>query len=147
MAVGSPGPKQVESPGDIAQRVSSMSNQIDDNGTAYSNRSHHESRVGTTSACLALALCALVEHVAQDIVIAIFVHVVNADMSLQVIRSRVSVLTFWAERADIAWTVVHQAMANHLVLAFESLAAFGARTACDRAVVWSTLTVHILVRV
>ena len=55
-------------------------------------------------------------------------------------------LTFWAERADIAWTVVHQAMANHLVLAFESLAAFGARTACDRAVVWSTLTVHILVR-
>lgn len=59
-----------------------MSDQIDDNGTAYSNRSHHESRVGTTSACLALALCALVEHVAQDIVIAIFVHVVNADMSI-----------------------------------------------------------------
>ena len=53
---------------------------------------------------------------------------------------------FRAERTDIAWTVVHQAVANHLILAFESLAAFGARTACDWAVVWSALAVHILVR-
>lgn len=55
-------------------------------------------------------------------------------------------LAFWAKRADIAWTVVYQAMADHLVLAFESFAAFGARAACDWAVVWSTLAVHILVR-
>jgi hypothetical protein len=53
---------------------------------------------------------------------------------------------FRAERTDIAWTVVHQAVANHLVLAFESFAAFGARAACDWAVMWSTLAVHIFVR-
>jgi hypothetical protein len=40
---------------------------------------------------------------------------------------------------------VHQAMAYHLVFAFESLAAFGARAACNWAVVWSTLAVHVLV--
>ena len=53
---------------------------------------------------------------------------------------------FRAERANIAWTVVHQAVADHLVLAFESFAAFGARAACDWAVVWSTLAVHVFVR-
>jgi hypothetical protein len=55
------------------------------------------------------------------------------------------VLAFRAERADIAWTIVYQAMADHLVLALESFAAFGARAACNWAVVWSTLTVHVLV--
>lgn len=54
-------------------------------------------------------------------------------------------LAFWAERADVARTVVHQAMADHLILAFETFAAFGARAACDWAVVRSTLAVHILV--
>ena len=53
---------------------------------------------------------------------------------------------FRAKRADIAWAIVHQAVANHLVLAFESLAAFGARAACNWAVVRSTLAVHVLVR-
>lgn len=54
-------------------------------------------------------------------------------------------LALRAERADIARTVVHQAMADHLVLAFESFAALGARAACNWAVVRSTLTVHIFV--
>ena len=54
-------------------------------------------------------------------------------------------LTFRAERADIAWAVMHQAMADHLVLALEAFAAFGARAARNWAVVWSTLAVHILV--
>ena len=54
-------------------------------------------------------------------------------------------LAFRTERADIARTVVHQAMAYHLILAFESFATFRARAACDWAVVWSTLAVHILV--
>ena len=54
-------------------------------------------------------------------------------------------LAFRAKRADIAWTVVHQAVANHLVLALESFATFGARAACNWAVVRSTLAVHVLV--
>jgi hypothetical protein len=54
-------------------------------------------------------------------------------------------LAFRTERADIARTVVHQAMAYHLILAFESFATFRARAACDWAVVWSTLAVHVLV--
>ena len=54
-------------------------------------------------------------------------------------------LAFRAERADVAWAVVHQAVADHLVLALEAFAALGARAACDWAVVWSTLAVHIFV--
>lgn len=124
-----------------------MSNEYDDIGTVYSNRSNHESCVSPTSTRLALALCTLVEHVAQDIVVSVFVHVVDAHMSLKIVRPWVSVLAFWAERANIAWAVVYQTMANHLVLAFESFPAFRARAACDWAVVWSTLAVHIFVRI
>jgi hypothetical protein len=47
-----------------------------------SNRSDHEPCVGPTSARLTLAFCALVEHVAQDIVVAVFVHVMDAHMSV-----------------------------------------------------------------
>ena len=64
---------------------------------------------------------------------------------LKIVRPWVSVLAFWAEWADIAWAVVHQAMADHLVLAFESFAAFGARAACNWAVMRSTLAVHVFV--
>lgn len=59
-----------------------MSNEYDDIGTVYSNRSNHESCVSPTSTRLALALCTLVEHVAQDIVVSVFVHVVDAHMSV-----------------------------------------------------------------
>lgn len=145
-----------------------MSNETSDNGMACSNRSDHESCVSPTSTRLALALCTLIEHVAQDIVVSVFVHVMDAHVSitsqrpvdtsvmsqswgeviyipLKIVRPWVSVLAFWAEWADIARAVVHQAMADHLVLAFESFAALGARATCDWAVVWSTLTVHIFV--
>lgn len=30
----------------------------------------------------------------------------------------------WTEWTDVAWAVVHQAMADHLILALEALAAF-----------------------
>jgi hypothetical protein len=40
---------------------------------------------------------------------------------------------------------MHEAMADHFVFALEALAAFGARAALDRAVVWSILAVHICV--
>jgi hypothetical protein len=48
-----------------------------------SERSNHDPCVGPASARLALALCALVEHVAQNIVVAVFVHVMNAHVSVQ----------------------------------------------------------------
>jgi hypothetical protein len=48
-----------------------------------SKRSNHDPCVGPASARLALALCALVEHVAQNIVVAVFVHVMNAHVSVQ----------------------------------------------------------------
>lgn len=54
---------------------------IADNGAASSKRSDHEPRIGPPSTRLTLAFCTLVEHVAQDIVVAVFVHVVDAHMS------------------------------------------------------------------
>jgi hypothetical protein len=59
-----------------------MSNGISDNGTAYSNRSDHESCVGPTSTRLPLAFCTLIEYIAQNIVVAILVHVVDAHVSI-----------------------------------------------------------------
>lgn len=51
-----------------------------------------------------------------------------------------------AERADVARAVVHEPVADHLVLALEAFAAFGAGTACYGAVVWTVLAVDVLVR-
>jgi hypothetical protein len=51
-----------------------------------------------------------------------------------------------AERADVAWTTVHETVADHLILSLEALAAFAARTAWDRAVVRSNRAVDIAVR-
>ena len=58
-----------------------LSEIITDIGAACSNCSHHETCVGPTSTSLTLALCSLIEHVAQNIVVAIFVHVMHAHMS------------------------------------------------------------------
>jgi hypothetical protein len=55
-------------------------------------------------------------------------------------------LAFWTERTDIAWAIVHQAMANHFVFALEPFAALRASAARDRAVVWPTLAVYVLMR-
>jgi hypothetical protein len=55
---------------------------ICDAGDAFSHRSDHEPCVGPTSARLTLALCALIEHVAENVVVAVFVHVVDAHMSI-----------------------------------------------------------------
>lgn len=70
----------------------------------------------------------------------------NSYVSLQIVWTWISVLTLWAEWANVTWTVVHQAMADHLVLALEALAAFRTRAACDGAVVWSALAVDVLMR-
>jgi hypothetical protein len=59
-----------------------MSSDVTDNGVTCSHCSDHESRVSSTSTRLALALCTLIEHVTQDIVVAIFVHVVDSHMPI-----------------------------------------------------------------
>ena len=59
----------------------------------------------------------------------------GADMSLQIIRARVPVLTVLAEGADVAGGVVDEAVPNHLVLPLEAFAAFAAGAAADGAVV------------
>ena len=33
-------------------------------------------------------------------------------------------LALWTEWSDVAWAVVHQTMADHLILALEAFAAF-----------------------
>lgn len=64
---------------------------------------------------------------------------------LEVIRSRVFVLSFGAKGADVARRLMHQAMADHFVLSFEAFTSFGPRTCLYRTVVWSNLTVHVCV--
>ncbi len=54
--------------------------QFTDDGVTCSHCSDHEPCVSPASTRLSLAFCALVEHVAQDIVVAIFVHVMDAHM-------------------------------------------------------------------
>lgn len=51
-----------------------------------------------------------------------------------------------AERTNIAGTVVHQTMPDHLVLALEPLAAFGARAALHGTVVRADGAVHVPMR-
>jgi hypothetical protein len=55
-------------------------------------------------------------------------------------------LSFWTERTNIAWTVMHQTVPNHFVFALEPFAALRAGAACDRAVVWTALAVDIFMR-
>ena len=43
---------------------------------------------------------------------------------LEIVGSRISMFALWTEWTDVAWAVVHQAMADHLILALEALAAF-----------------------
>jgi hypothetical protein len=43
---------------------------------------------------------------------------------LEIVRSRISMLALWTEWTDVAWAVVHQTMADHLVFTLEAFAAF-----------------------
>ena len=65
-------------------------------------------------------------------------------MTLQIVRSRIPVLSVaGAERADVAWGFVHEAVADHLVFALEAFAAGGAGAALDWAVVRAGLGVDV----
>ena len=58
------------------------------------------------------------------------------DMSLEIVGSWVLVTAFVrAEGADVAWRLVSETVADHLVLAFEAFAALGAGTICHWTVV------------
>ena len=54
--------------------------------------------------------------------------------------------SLWTEGANVAWTIVYQPMADHLVLKLESFSALGTRAASDRTVVRSALRMDVLVR-
>lgn len=66
-------------------------------------------------------------------------------LPLKIVRSRVPVLPLWTKWTDIARAVMYQAVADHLVLALEPFAAFGAGAARNRTIVWATLAVDIFV--
>ena len=55
-------------------------------------------------------------------------------------------LSVRAERADIAWAIVHQSMPYHLVFPLEALATLAAWAGLDGAVVRSVLAMHVPVR-
>jgi len=67
-------------------------------------------------------------------------------MTLQIVRTWVSVVSVRTERTHIAWTVVHKPMTNHFVLAFEAFTTLATITTSDRAIVRPARTVHIRVR-
>lgn len=54
-------------------------------------------------------------------------------------------LTLRAERANVAWRLVHQAVANHLVFALEALAMLRAIALLHRTVVWPVLRMDVCV--
>jgi hypothetical protein len=79
------------------------------------------------------------KHVAQQWIVAILVNVVYAHVALQVVGTRIFMLSIGAEGAHVARRVVHQAVTYHFVLPLEALAAFGARAARHGAEVWPLL--------
>jgi hypothetical protein len=63
------------------------------------------------------------EDLSENGIVFIFVDVMYTDMSLKIVRSRVFVLLVWTEGTDVAWGVVHEAMAHHFILALETFPA------------------------
>lgn len=67
-------------------------------------------------------------------------------MTLQIVRTGVSVVSIRAEWTHITRTVVHKPVTNHLVLAFEAFATLATRAPCDWTVMRPARTVHIRMR-
>ena len=101
----------------------------------------------SAAAPAALAAGPLGEDLAQPRVAAVDAGVVHTHVALQVVGPRVLVLAVaGAERAHVARRVVHQAMADHLVLALEAAAAHAPRAVRHGTVVRPRLRVHVGVR-
>jgi hypothetical protein len=95
----------------------------------------------------ARAVGPLREDIAEQRVVLVLVHVVNAYVSLQIIRPWILVLSIGTERTYVSRRVVYQTVPDHLVLALEALSSLAARAALDGAVVWPGRRVHVGMRV
>ena len=117
---------------------------------------------------LSRTLDTLIQYLTQLRIIAVFVHVVNADVSahaiistmnapldnwvarrnipLQVVRPWILVFALWTEGTHVAWTVVYEAVPDHLVLALETFPSLTTGALGHRAVVWADRAVNISVR-
>jgi len=60
-------------------------------------------------------------------------------MSLEIIRSRITVLLIWAKRANIAGRVVNEAVADHFIFALETLSTYTSRAVLHGTVIWSLM--------
>lgn len=78
-------------------------------------------------------------------VVFVLVDVMNAYVSLQVVRSRVFMVSLGAKWANVAWRIVYEAVSNHLVLTLESFAAFSPRTPWNWAIVRPCLRMDVCV--
>lgn len=87
------------------------------------------------------------EDVAELGVVLVLVHVMYADMSLQIIGSGVLVLSVWTERTHVAGGLVHETVSDHLVFTLEALPALASRAAFDGAEVRPCLRVDVGVRI
>jgi hypothetical protein len=69
----------------------------------------------------------------------------NADMSLKIIRPRILVFTVRTKWTNISRGSMYKAMTNHFVLSLETFATLASRASSHGAIVWSTLRVNICV--
>ena len=61
----------------------------------------------------------------------------NTYVTLEIVWSRILVISVRTEWTHVAWAVVNKAVANHLVLTLKTFAAFTAGTTSDWAIVRS----------
>lgn len=101
----------------------------------------------------------------EDGVVFVFIDVVDSDVSnqatdqsmglevlvksytpLKIIWSGVFMLLIGTERTDVAWGIMHQAMAHHLILALESFPTYATLTAFYGTEMRSILRMHVCMR-
>jgi len=87
------------------------------------------------------------KDITKERVILVFINVVNPDMSLEVVRPGIPVVSIRAKRTDVARGFMDKAMPDHLVFALKTFATLAAGTSFDRAIVRSGRRVYICVRV
>lgn len=89
----------------------------------------------------------LCQHLAKEGIIFVFVHVMDSNMSLQVVWSRILVLSIGTERTHVPRRIMDQTMPDHLVLALEAFPTFAPWTSLNRAVVRPGGRMHIRMRI
>lgn len=90
---------------------------------------------------------ALAKHIPKDWIVLIFLGVVDAYMTLEVVRAGVFMFAGrTAERADVTGRFVDEAVSNHLVLALEPMRRFRTRTILNGAKVRTVRRMHVRMR-